>query len=269
MRLIDGDVLVMLLTDWWYASFGQTETQESKAIKAVLDQVKIHVEKHECKPCEVGTQMSLPLCEDAISRQATIDALNEYFARIGKLQRGGQREKAIGLDMVGVIKNMPSVTPTKLISKISIEDEILNGIATELAKEIKENLIITDFSGNTRTITATKAALNVPAMPPVYAVSADDVIENMEAELELCNKVLDDVNIVGTAHMIYDRVAEMLQEQIDFVKGLPQVEPEPRKGKWIGKYPVTSICSECNYLISDSKVKVFAYCPNCGAKMEE
>lgn len=111
------------------------------------------------------------------------------------------------------------------------ENAMLKEIATELVKEIKEDLIITDFSGNTRTITATKAAPNVPCAPPVYAVSADDVIENMESELELCNKVLDDVNVVGTAHMIYDRVAEMLREQIDFVKGLPQVEPEPRKGK--------------------------------------
>ena len=127
-----------------------------------------------------------------------------------------------------------------------------------------EDLIKVD---NDRTITATKAAPNIPVTPTVYAVSANDVIENMEAELELCNKVLDDVNIVGTTHMIYSRVAEMLREQIDFVKGLPPVEPEPRKGKWIGKYPVTSVCSECNYLIHDSKVKVFAYCPNCGAKM--
>ena len=149
------------------------------------------------------------------------------------------------------------------------EDAMLKEIATKLAEEIKSDLIITGFSGNTRTITATKAAPNVPAMPPVYAVSADDVIENMESELELCNKVLDDVNIVGTAHVVYERVAEMLREQIDFVKGLPPVEPKPRKGKWIGKYLVTSTCSECNYLIHDSKVKVFAYCPNCGAKMEE
>lgn len=148
------------------------------------------------------------------------------------------------------------------------ENAMLKEIATKLSEEIKSDLIITDFSGNTRTISAAKAAPNVSAMPPVYAVSADDVIENMESELELCNRVLDDLDIVGTERAIHSRVAEMLREQIDFVKGLPQVEPEPRKGKWIGKYPVTSACSECNYLIHDSKVKVFAYCPNCGAKMK-
>ena len=51
---------------------------------------------------------------------------------------------------------------------------------------------------------------------------------------------------------------------------LRQLPPaEPKRGKWIGKYPVSSICSECGYLINDSKVKVFAFCPNCGADMRQ
>ena len=49
------------------------------------------------------------------------------------------------------------------------------------------------------------------------------------------------------------------------IKQLPSAQP--KRGKWIGKYPVSSICSECGYLINDSKVKVFAFCPNCGADM--
>ena len=49
-------------------------------------------------------------CEDVISRQAAIDALNEYFARIGRLKRKGltKEEKAISLDTVGTIKTLPS-----------------------------------------------------------------------------------------------------------------------------------------------------------------
>ena len=49
-------------------------------------------------------------CEDVISRQAAIDALNEYFIRIGKLKRKGltKGEKAINLDTVGTIKTLPS-----------------------------------------------------------------------------------------------------------------------------------------------------------------
>ncbi len=48
--------------------------------------------------------------DDLISRQAAVDALNEYFARIGKLKRRGltKGEKAISLDTVGAIKTLPS-----------------------------------------------------------------------------------------------------------------------------------------------------------------
>lgn len=40
MKPIDGDKLMMHLTDWWYSSFGQSETDESKAIKTVLDKIE-------------------------------------------------------------------------------------------------------------------------------------------------------------------------------------------------------------------------------------
>lgn len=52
---------------------------------------------------------------DCISRQAAIDALNEYFARIGKLKRRGltEGEKAISLDTVGAINTLPSAQPVK------------------------------------------------------------------------------------------------------------------------------------------------------------
>lgn len=53
-------------------------------------------------------------CEDCISREDAIDALNEYFERIGKLKRRGltKGEKAISLDTVGTIKTLPSAEPT-------------------------------------------------------------------------------------------------------------------------------------------------------------
>ena len=55
MRLIDGDRLMMHLTDWWYSSFGQTETEESKAIKTVMDKIEqtlgeFTLEKQESAP---------------------------------------------------------------------------------------------------------------------------------------------------------------------------------------------------------------------------
>ena len=53
--------------------------------------------------------------DDAISRQAAIDVLNEYFARIGKLKRRGltKGEKAISLDTVGAIKTLPHAEPKR------------------------------------------------------------------------------------------------------------------------------------------------------------
>ena len=51
--------------------------------------------------------------DSLISRQTAIDALNEYFERIGKLKRRGltKGEKAISLDTVGTIKTLPSAQP--------------------------------------------------------------------------------------------------------------------------------------------------------------
>lgn len=48
--------------------------------------------------------------DDLISRQAVIDALVEYFNRIGKLKRRGlnQGEKAIRLDVIETVKTLPS-----------------------------------------------------------------------------------------------------------------------------------------------------------------
>lgn len=51
--------------------------------------------------------------QDLISRQAAIDALDEYFGRIGKLERRGltKGERAISLDVVGAIRTLPSAQP--------------------------------------------------------------------------------------------------------------------------------------------------------------
>lgn len=51
--------------------------------------------------------------DDLISRQQTINVLNEYFTRIGKLKRKGltKGEKAISLDTVGAIKTLSPVQP--------------------------------------------------------------------------------------------------------------------------------------------------------------
>lgn len=57
--------------------------------------------------------------DELISRQAAIDAMEEYFARIGKLKRRGlnKGEKAIALDTVGAIKSLPSTQPEIIYCK--------------------------------------------------------------------------------------------------------------------------------------------------------
>lgn len=63
---------------------------------------------------ELGTNLA-SLGTDCVSRQAAIDALNEYFDRIGKLKRRGltKGEKAISLDTVGTIKTLPPAEPKR------------------------------------------------------------------------------------------------------------------------------------------------------------
>ena len=52
---------------------------------------------------------------ELIDRQAAVDTIEEYFARIGKLKRRGLNngEKAIALDTVGAIKSLPSAEPKR------------------------------------------------------------------------------------------------------------------------------------------------------------
>ena len=44
-HLIDADKLMMSLADWWYAIFGQEETDEAKAIRAVMRQVEKSIDE--------------------------------------------------------------------------------------------------------------------------------------------------------------------------------------------------------------------------------
>lgn len=85
-----------------YAYKGKTLRQWIEIILAT--DINVATE-HGTNLAEVGT--------DCISRQQAIDALNEYFARIGKLKRRGltKGEKAISLDTVGAIKTLPPAEP--------------------------------------------------------------------------------------------------------------------------------------------------------------
>ena len=102
MRPIDGDKLMMWLADWWYSSFGQVETDESKAIKSVLDKIeqslggfalekqeqdRWHSIAKEGKPKESGTYIWT--CDDGTNRKLVTVA--KYFKRTGECVLTGAR----------------------------------------------------------------------------------------------------------------------------------------------------------------------------------
>ena len=61
--MIDGHKLIMSLNDWWYSSFGYEETEESKAIKKVIDEVEKYVENADRKT-EPQTERPCDNCQE-------------------------------------------------------------------------------------------------------------------------------------------------------------------------------------------------------------
>lgn len=47
--IIDGNKLMMHLADWWYSSFGQEETEESKAVRKVMEEIETNLPKFALK----------------------------------------------------------------------------------------------------------------------------------------------------------------------------------------------------------------------------
>jgi len=98
-------------------------------------------------------------------------------------------------------------------------------------------------------------------------ISRQEAIDALDDQIKKCCKALGSFSLSDVdTHAVKVEMAS-LRAYREMLENLPTVQPEPQEGHWIGKYPTTYICSECGWLIPDSKVKVFAYCPNCGAKM--
>ena len=56
---------------------------------------------------------------------------------------------------------------------------------------------------------------------------------------------------------------------LDKISELPSVIPQPKKGKWIEYCYQNLSCSNCGYIVADTDIDEYKYCPNCGAKMTE
>jgi glycerol kinase len=90
MRPIDGDRLMMHLTDWWYSSFGQVETDESKAIKTVIDKIEqtlgeFTLEKQETAKIVVGkSRGGVTLWHECNKCGEPVDAKDIFCRRCGR-----------------------------------------------------------------------------------------------------------------------------------------------------------------------------------------
>ena len=112
-----------------------------------------------------------------------------------------------------------------------------------------------------------------------HPISAETVLEVVKAQLGTnlaevgtdCSEFPNNSDAISRqqaidAFYLYPNINWTTLDILKKINEMPTIRP--KRGRWIGKYPVSSACSECGYLINDSKVKVFAFCPNCGAKME-
>ena len=108
-------------------------------------------------------------------------------------------------------------------------------------------------------------------MPEVRLIDANAAADKIMREIE--NRA-DNLNIIGIALMI--GIARMLRDENDF----PTIKSEPvRHGRWIpteyDSYadgaPVWDKweCSECGHEHNGEEDTLTAFCPDCGARMEE
>lgn len=58
--MIDGNKLMLALSEWWYSSFGLEETEESKAIHKVMDEVERYVDNEKSADYWIPCSERLP-----------------------------------------------------------------------------------------------------------------------------------------------------------------------------------------------------------------
>lgn len=60
------------------------------------------------------------------------------------------------------------------------------------------------------------------------------------------------------------------EDMVNYVKGMPLVTPQPRKGHWIDtEFKKLKECSICHARWGVYSIEDFDFCPNCGCKMAE
>ena len=76
--MIDGNKLMLALSEWWYSSFGLEETEESKAIHKVMDEVERYVDHEKSADYWIPCSERLP-SEDGCYLVSTTGTNNDII----------------------------------------------------------------------------------------------------------------------------------------------------------------------------------------------
>lgn len=101
-------------------------------------------------------------------------------------------------------------------------------------------------------------------------IDTDALIEDLEFDIELNQRALDNGDIDHSAREIMQFDKDCKQNAVSLLREAPTVEAEPiRHGHWIRK-GLRWYCSACgNGAFKTDFVFGARYCPICGAKMDE
>lgn len=99
-------------------------------------------------------------------------------------------------------------------------------------------------------------------------VSRKDVIILIDEATELHPyKVIGDSETYSNYNQGWEDACNWLYANIES-DNLKTVTPKANEGKWIEYCYQNLSCSNCGYIVADTDIDEYKYCPNCGAKME-
>lgn len=108
-------------------------------------------------------------------------------------------------------------------------------------------------------------------------IDADELAHDLEYDVELCARALDDMNVVGKEREDMQWQKDCKQNCIWYISEQPTVDAVPVvHGHW--KYGnqyhwYRACCSECGYCrvtdVEADRWNEWKYCPNCGTRMDQ
>jgi rubrerythrin len=81
------------------------------------------------------------------------------------------------------------------------------------------------------------------------------------------NNINDDNEIVQFDRLLSDEEIEAERQKVRETQSCEDTISIECKGKWKEYCYQNYICSNCNYIVADTDIDEYKYCPNCGVKM--